>query len=87
MSGFNLCGVIHHLYCYLFPFILLCFSPAVDDLKVNTEYIGYSAASPVIQWFWDVVKAFSKEDMARLLQFVTGTSKVKCCFILNFDAF
>nr|CAB3504673.1 unnamed protein product [Digitaria exilis] len=42
----------------------------------NAEYIGYSAASPVIQWFWDVVKAFSKEDMARLLQFVTGTSKV-----------
>lgn len=48
----------------------------LDDLKVNTEYIGYSAASPVIQWFWEVVKAFNKEDMARLLQFVTGTSKV-----------
>ncbi|CAN6217066.1 unnamed protein product [Urochloa humidicola] len=48
----------------------------LDDLKANTEYIGYSAASPVIQWFWEVVKAFSKEDMARLLQFVTGTSKV-----------
>lgn len=49
----------------------------MDDLKANAEYIGYSAASPVIQWFWEVVKAFSKEDMARLLQFVTGTSKVK----------
>ncbi|KAK9005222.1 hypothetical protein V6N11_042666 [Hibiscus sabdariffa] len=48
----------------------------LDDLKANTEYTGYTAASPVIQWFWDVVKAFSKEDMARLLQFVTGTSKV-----------
>lgn len=48
----------------------------LDDLKANTEYIGYSAASPVIQWFWEVVRAFSKEDMARLLQFVTGTSKV-----------
>ncbi|KAL6863751.1 hypothetical protein ACP4OV_016654 [Aristida adscensionis] len=48
----------------------------LDDLKANTEYIGYSFASPVIQWFWEVVKAFNKEDMARLLQFVTGTSKV-----------
>ncbi|XP_062199173.1 E3 ubiquitin-protein ligase UPL1-like isoform X2 [Phragmites australis] len=48
----------------------------LDDLKANAEYIGYSAASPVIQWFWEVAKAFSKEDMARLLQFVTGTSKV-----------
>ncbi|KAK6934616.1 HUWE1/Rev1, ubiquitin binding region [Dillenia turbinata] len=48
----------------------------LDDLKANTEYAGYSAASIVVQWFWEVVKAFNKEDMARLLQFVTGTSKV-----------
>ncbi|CAI9088204.1 OLC1v1022471C1 [Oldenlandia corymbosa var. corymbosa] len=48
----------------------------LDDLKANTEYTGYTAASAVVQWFWDVVKSFNKEDMARLLQFVTGTSKV-----------
>ncbi|XP_018490001.1 E3 ubiquitin-protein ligase UPL1 isoform X2 [Raphanus sativus] len=47
-----------------------------DDLKANTEYSSYTAGSPVIHWFWEVVKAFSKEDMARFLQFVTGTSKV-----------
>ena len=49
---------------------------SVDDLRANTEYSGYSAASPVIQWFWEVVQGLSKEDKARLLQFVTGTSKV-----------
>ncbi|XAR67356.1 Ubiquitin--protein ligase [Bertholletia excelsa] len=48
----------------------------LDDLKANTEYTGYTAASTVVQWFWEVAKAFNKEDMARLLQFVTGTSKV-----------
>lgn len=48
----------------------------MEDLKANTEYTGYTAASPVVQWFWDVVRSFSKEDMARLLQFITGTSKV-----------
>lgn len=48
----------------------------MDDLKVNTEYTGYTAASNVVQWFWEVVKNFNKEDMARLLQFITGTSKV-----------
>ncbi|KAF7817048.1 E3 ubiquitin-protein ligase UPL1-like [Senna tora] len=48
----------------------------LDDLRANTEYSGYTAASPVIQWFWEVVYGFSKEDKARLLQFVTGTSKV-----------
>jgi len=50
--------------------------PTVDDLKANTEYTGYTVASNVVQWFWEVVKTFNKEDMARLLQFVTGTSKV-----------
>lgn len=48
----------------------------LDDLRANTEYTGFSAASSVVQWFWEVVKSFNKEDMARLLQFVTGTSKV-----------
>lgn len=48
----------------------------LDDLKANTEYTGYTAVSNVIQWFWDVVSSFTKEDMARFLQFVTGTSKV-----------
>ncbi|PON85715.1 Coatomer beta subunit [Trema orientale] len=48
----------------------------LDDMRANTEYSGYSAATPVIQWFWEVAQGFSKEDKARLLQFVTGTSKV-----------
>ncbi|KAL3508356.1 hypothetical protein ACH5RR_027757 [Cinchona calisaya] len=48
----------------------------LDDLKANTEYTGYTAASCVVQWFWEVTRGFNKEDMARLLQFVTGTSKV-----------
>lgn len=48
----------------------------LDDMRANTEYSGYSPASHVIQWFWEVAQGFSKEDKARLLQFVTGTSKV-----------
>lgn len=48
----------------------------LDDLKSNTEYTGYTVASNVVQWFWEAVKAFNKEDTARFLQFVTGTSKV-----------
>ncbi|KAJ7561891.1 hypothetical protein O6H91_03G045900 [Diphasiastrum complanatum] len=58
--------------------LLISGLPEIDleDLKSNTEYTGYTAASPVVQWFWEVVRAFNKEDMARLLQFITGTSKV-----------
>lgn len=64
---------------------LLGYYVSVDNLRANTEYSGYSPGSPVIQWFWEVVQGLSKEDKARLLQFVTGTSKVKktclVCFI------
>ncbi len=62
---------LHSSYYYCYYYL------SVDDLKANAEYIGYSPASPVILWFWEVVNGFSKEDMARFLQFVTGTSKVK----------
>ncbi|CAH1444286.1 unnamed protein product [Lactuca virosa] len=48
----------------------------LDDLKANAEYTGYTVGSGAVVWFWEVVKAFNKEDRARLLQFVTGTSKV-----------
>lgn len=48
----------------------------VDDWKSNTEYHNYSASSPQIQWFWRAVRSYDKEERAKLLQFVTGTSKV-----------
>lgn len=65
------------VYTMLFPMkLLIMILYAVEDLKANTEYTGYTTASTAIQWFWEVVKGFSKEDMARFLQFVTGTSKV-----------
>lgn len=48
----------------------------VDDWKNSTEYHNYSASSQQIQWFWRAVRSFDKEERAKLLQFVTGTSKV-----------
>lgn len=66
------CSILLLLLKYMNDAIVL----AVEDLKANAEYTGYTAASSVVQWFWEVVKTFNKEDMARLLQFVTGTSKV-----------
>lgn len=48
----------------------------VDDWKGNTEYHNYTASSPQIQWFWRAVRSYDKEERAKLLQFVTGTSKV-----------
>ncbi|KAK8087276.1 hypothetical protein PG994_002250 [Apiospora phragmitis] len=48
----------------------------VDDWKSNTEYHNYTPSSQQIQWFWRAVRSFDKEELAKLLQFVTGTSKV-----------
>ena len=58
--------------------LLISGLPEIDleDLKRNTEYHKYSANSLQIQWFWRALKAFDKEDQAKFLQFVTGTSKV-----------
>lgn len=58
--------------------LLISGLPEIDigDLRANTEYAGYSAASRVVQWFWEVVGDLDKEDLALLVQFVTGTSKV-----------
>ncbi len=53
--------------------------PDVDvlDLRANCEYHGgYSAASQIILWFWEIAISMDREQRALLLQFVTGTSKV-----------
>jgi E3 ubiquitin-protein ligase HUWE1 len=48
----------------------------VDDWRNNTLYEGYTASSPQIQWFWRALRSFNQEERAKLVQFVTGTSKV-----------
>ncbi|CAF4617801.1 unnamed protein product [Rotaria sp. Silwood1] len=48
----------------------------IEDLKANTEYHKYRPNSLQVQWFWRALRSFDKEDLAKFLQFVTGTSKV-----------
>lgn len=48
----------------------------VEDWKNNTDYTNWTASAPQIQWFWRAVRSFDKEERAKLLQFITGTSKV-----------
>ncbi|XP_066941793.1 E3 ubiquitin-protein ligase Nedd-4 isoform X10 [Macrobrachium rosenbergii] len=59
--------------------LLMCGIVSIDvkDWRANTVYKGeYHPNHIVIQWFWRVVLSFSNEMRARLLQFVTGTSRV-----------
>eukprot|EP00270_Netrium_digitus_P016236 TRINITY_DN579_c0_g1_i1.p1 TRINITY_DN579_c0_g1~~TRINITY_DN579_c0_g1_i1.p1 ORF type:complete len:552 (+),score=117.72 TRINITY_DN579_c0_g1_i1:198-1853(+) len=51
----------------------------IEDWRRNTVYkAGYSDSPDchVIQWLWQLIEAWDQEMRARLLQFVTGTSKV-----------
>lgn len=58
--------------------LLLSGMPEIDlnDWRANTNYTGYSADTPVIQWFWDFVESMTEQQRVQLLQFVTGSSRV-----------
>ncbi|KAE8748048.1 hypothetical protein FOCC_FOCC005243 [Frankliniella occidentalis] len=59
--------------------LLMCGIQNIDvkDWKQNTLYKGdYHPNHITIQWFWRVVLSFNNEMRSRLLQFVTGTSRV-----------
>ncbi|KAF8948924.1 hypothetical protein BGZ47_001133 [Haplosporangium gracile] len=48
----------------------------IDEWKNNAEYQNYTQSSPQILNFWRAVRSFDQTERAKLLQFVTGTSKV-----------
>ncbi|XP_071509511.1 E3 ubiquitin-protein ligase SMURF2-like [Diadema setosum] len=48
----------------------------VEDWKANTRLKNCSPDTSIVKWFWQAVDSFDEEKRARLLQFVTGTSKV-----------
>jgi hypothetical protein len=62
--------------------LLMCGIPTidVDDWMRHTEYLGeYNRLGEnhkVIKWFWEVLITFSDEEKVRLVQFVTGCSRL-----------
>eukprot|EP00291_Cryptomonas_curvata_P026744 CAMPEP_0172166840 /NCGR_PEP_ID=MMETSP1050-20130122/9226_1 /TAXON_ID=233186 /ORGANISM="Cryptomonas curvata, Strain CCAP979/52" /LENGTH=491 /DNA_ID=CAMNT_0012837537 /DNA_START=466 /DNA_END=1938 /DNA_ORIENTATION=- len=59
--------------------LVLCGLPVIDidDWRNHCDYrAGYTADNEVIVWFWELITDWDQEMRARLLQFVTGTSKV-----------
>ena len=46
----------------------------VQDLRLNTVVRGVSGQT--VEWFWMSVNQLSQEELARLVQFVTGSSQV-----------
>ncbi|TMW56025.1 hypothetical protein Poli38472_008673 [Pythium oligandrum] len=65
----------------------LCGLPTIDvndwETQSRVRYfaqpedvVGTNEEAQVVAWFWEVVRAFSDEERARLLQFATGSSRV-----------
>ena len=48
-----------------------------SDLKQNAVVSGSDATfKKVVSWFWTMIVGFTQEEMAKLLQFVTGCSQL-----------
>ncbi|XP_066258388.1 E3 ubiquitin-protein ligase SMURF2 [Euwallacea similis] len=48
----------------------------ITDWRAHTRLKHCTPETPVVQWFWQAVESYSEEMRARLLQFVTGSSRV-----------
>uniref|UniRef100_A0A8C9XMX4 HECT-type E3 ubiquitin transferase n=1 Tax=Sander lucioperca TaxID=283035 RepID=A0A8C9XMX4_SANLU len=48
----------------------------INDWKSNTRLKHCTPESNIVKWFWKAVESFDEERRARLLQFVTGSSRV-----------
>uniref|UniRef100_A0A6Q2WW45 HECT-type E3 ubiquitin transferase n=1 Tax=Esox lucius TaxID=8010 RepID=A0A6Q2WW45_ESOLU len=58
--------------------LIVCGLGKIDiaDWKSNTRLKHCTAESNVVKWFWRAVESYDEERRARLLQFVTGSSRV-----------
>ncbi|KAG8185292.1 hypothetical protein JTE90_023901 [Oedothorax gibbosus] len=48
----------------------------LEDWKLNTRLKHCNPDTNIVKWFWKAVDSYSEEQRARLLQFVTGSSRV-----------
>ncbi|PRD28874.1 UNVERIFIED_CONTAM: smurf2 [Trichonephila clavipes] len=48
----------------------------LEDWKINTRLKHCNPDTNIVKWFWKAVESYSEEQRARLLQFVTGSSRV-----------
>lgn len=47
----------------------------IDDWERHTIYSDatFNAESPIVRWFWDILRSFGLDERQRMLQFATGT--------------
>uniref|UniRef100_A0A8C8J0I1 E3 ubiquitin-protein ligase SMURF2 n=1 Tax=Oncorhynchus tshawytscha TaxID=74940 RepID=A0A8C8J0I1_ONCTS len=76
-KGFN--EVISHIFpIHFLPTLIVCGLGKIDinDWKSNTRLKHCTPDTNIVKWFWKAVESYDEERRARLLQFVTGSSRV-----------
>jgi HECT-domain (ubiquitin-transferase) len=51
----------------------------LDDWKNSTEYRDFMMSGKLswtIRWFWQVMETYSQQQLARILMFCTGSSRL-----------
>lgn len=68
----------HKDLLHFYPQLIVCGLGKIDisDWKSNTRLKHCTPDSNIVKWFWKAVESFDEERRARLLQFVTGSSRV-----------
>jgi len=58
--------------------LLICGLGTIDvkDWQTNTRLKHCTKEHQLVKWFWEIVENYDEEQRARLLQFVTGSSRV-----------
>ena len=59
--------------------LLICGMPTIDvkDFRNHTEFVHpYTAETPVVKFFFNVISKWDNERLAKLLLFMTGSSRV-----------
>lgn len=57
--------------------LIICGEPVLDfyALEKATKYEGFSKESVTIQYFWQIIHSFSKQQQKRFLSFVSGSDR------------
>ena len=74
-----LCSGFNHFFICPNLQLLMCGLSTVSfsDLKQNARVSGSDVIfKKVVSWFWSMISGFTQEEMAKLLQFVTGCSQL-----------
>ena len=48
----------------------------IEDWQKNTRLKNCVESDPLVKWFWETVTSYTEQQRTKLLQFVTGSSRI-----------